>query len=101
MITTSLSPRATAPQMPAAAPTPSDATFDYNSQDSTVMSSGTTVIHNFDGSGSNPSNDKVQLSTPLAPSAPGQFIFKEGTPEEVAAQSFATVAHTADLFGQA
>ncbi|HEY4000073.1 MAG TPA: hypothetical protein VGO93_14455 [Candidatus Xenobia bacterium] len=77
-----------------------DATFNYNAQDSTVLGPGTVTIHNVSG-GASPSNDKVKLSDALAPNKDGSYNFKEGDKNEVLAQSFAAVAHTVDVFGQA
>ncbi|HEY4002389.1 MAG TPA: hypothetical protein VGO93_26190, partial [Candidatus Xenobia bacterium] len=76
-----------------------DATFNYNSQDTTVFPNGTVTLHGVT-QGAAPSTDKVKANDPLKPEN-GQYVYQEGDKREVQAQAFATVAHTVDVFGQA
>ncbi|MHB2019012.1 MAG: gluzincin family metallopeptidase [Candidatus Xenobia bacterium] len=90
-------PRAAAPP-----PTASSGTeFSYNAQDSTVFPTGTTTLPNVTVENGSVDTPAAQLSSPLAPSSDGKFVYKDGDPNEVAANSFAAVNKTVNAFGQA
>lgn len=80
-----------APAPPPPPPTPQDVEFSYNSQDTVVMPSQSTLVS---GVLAGPSTDKTELNGGLTAAEDGRFVYPDHDSRSVAAISFAAVAKT-------